>query len=202
MKNTLFLFIAALFFSASVNAQSTVDSIAAKYHLLPMPEALTIEKTFPVLGTYQLNAEDATAQDVVITLDQENKGIVWIEGLPEGKMKAYLKKSPATYRIVAQKTESGKRIPEGTLIFDPSTSSLNIALGKAFDNVDPASVFNAAGSASADVAASGASQVKVKTKSGVSKSKTKLMLYTALKTEQNGAGTTGVSAPVNPNTPQ
>jgi len=76
MKNTLFLFIAALFFGASVNAQSTVDSIEAKYHLLPMPQALTIEKTFPVIGTYQLNGEDATAQDVLITLDQENKGVV------------------------------------------------------------------------------------------------------------------------------
>jgi hypothetical protein len=199
MKNTLFLFIAALLFGASVNAQSTVDSIEAKYHLLPMPQALTIEKTFPVLGTYQLNG-DATAQDVVVTLDEENKGIVWIEGLPEGKMKAYLKKSPATYRIVAQKTESGKQIPEGTLIFDPSTSSLNIAIGKAFDNVDPASVFNNIGQA--DVASSGANQVKVKTKTATSKSKTKLMVYTASKTEQSSAGTTGVTAPASPNTQQ
>jgi hypothetical protein len=201
MKNTLFLFIAALFFGASVNAQSTVDSISAKYHLLPMPEALTIEKTFPVIGTYQLNGENGAAQDVTITLDQENKGIVWIEGLPEGKMKAYLKKSPATYRIIAQKTESGKQISEGTLIFDPSSSVLNIALGKAFDNIDPASVFNDLASTGSTVS-SGATEVKVKTKTGVSKSKSKLMFYTASKSEQNGAGTTGVSTPGSPNTQQ
>jgi len=117
-----------------------------------------------------------------------------------GIIKAYLKKSPATYRIIAQKTESGKQIPEGTLIFDASTSTLNIAIGKAFDNVDPASVFNNV--AHTDVAASGATQVKVKTKTGVSKSKNKLMVYTASKTEQNSTGTTGVTAPASPNTQQ
>ena len=198
MKNTIFFFIAALFFGASVKAQSTVDSIAAQYHLLPMPPALTIEKTFPVIGTYQLNGSDA--QDVVINLDQENKGIVWIEGLPEGKMKAYLKRSPATYRVVPQKTESGKQIAEGTLIFDPSTSVLNIAIGKSFDNNDPASVFNAIRPTGTDAA--GVSQVKVKTKSGVAKSKSRLMVYTASKSEQNGAGTTSVTSPASPNTQQ
>ena len=59
MKNTFFLVLAALLFTASVQAQTTVDSIAAKYKLIPMPEPLTIEKTFPVLGTYQL-ATDAS----------------------------------------------------------------------------------------------------------------------------------------------
>src|SRR5687767_12198168 len=54
MKNVFFSAVAALLFSASVEAQSTVDSIAAKYKLVPMPEALTIEKTFPILGSYQL----------------------------------------------------------------------------------------------------------------------------------------------------
>ena len=55
MKNTIFLFIAALFITASATAQSTVDSIRAKYQMQSMPDALTIEKTFPVLGTYQLS---------------------------------------------------------------------------------------------------------------------------------------------------
>ena len=93
MKNTIFLFIAALFFSAAVNAQSTVDSIRSKYQLQPMPGALTVEKAFPVIGTYQMNAADGSMQNVIITLDSVNKGIVWVEGLPQGKFKAYLKKS-------------------------------------------------------------------------------------------------------------
>ena len=45
MKNTIFLFLAAFFITATVNAQTTVDSIRAKYKLQPMPEALTAEKS-------------------------------------------------------------------------------------------------------------------------------------------------------------
>ena len=85
MKNTIIAFIAALFLGLGVQAQSTVDSIASKYHLLPMPAPLTIEKTFPVLGSYQLNTTDGASQNVVVTLDQDNKGIVWIEGLPQDR---------------------------------------------------------------------------------------------------------------------
>ena len=130
MKNTIFLFIAALLFGASVNAQSTVDSINAKYQLLPMPQAMTLEKSFPVLGSYNLTTKEGTTVPVTITIDSASKGIVWVEGLPEGKFKAYLKRSPATYRIVAQKNDAGKSIPEGTLIFDQTTNTLNVALGK------------------------------------------------------------------------
>ncbi len=177
MKNTIFLFIASLFLATAVNAQSTVDSIRAKYQLLPMPEALTIEKTFPVLGSYQLTAEDGSAQTVTVTLDSVNKGIVWVEGLPEGKFKAFLRQSPGIYRVIAQKSASGRQIPEGTLYFDPATSTLSIALGKHFDNVDPVAVFNAAG-ANTEVA-----EVKVKTKKG--KSKTKVVFYNAIKEQQS-----------------
>jgi hypothetical protein len=192
MKNTIFLAIAALFFSVSLSAQSTVDSIASKYKLQPMPEALTVEKAFPALGTYQLAAADGTTQNVTISMDQNSKGIVWVEGLPEGKFKAYLRKSPATYRILAQKSEAGKSIPEGTLIFNPETNTLNIALGKAFDEADPAAIFGTVnGAATADVATAGSNEVKVKTKTPTSKSKTKVQFYTATKAEQ--ATTTSVN---------
>jgi hypothetical protein len=192
MKNTIFLFIAALFITASVNAQSTVDSIHAKYQLQPMPEALTIEKTFPVIGTYQLNTTDGTTgQNVTITLDSASKGIIWISGLPEGTMKAYLKKSPGTYRIVSQKSDAGKQIPEGTLFFDPSTNTLSVALGKPYDETDPTAIFaNANMNTNTDVADNN-SQVKVKTKDANSKTKTKtrLVFYTATKTQMNSTST-------------
>lgn len=178
MKNTIFLFIAALFISAAASAQTTVDSIRAKYQLIPMPEALTIEKSFPVLGSYQLTAADGSIQTISISIDSVNKGIVWVEGLPEGKFKAFLRKSPGTYRVIAQKTESGKQIPEGTLHFDPSTSTLSVALGKKFDEVDPVAIFNNP-SADSDVA-----EVKVKSKKGGAKSKTKLVFYNAIKADQ------------------
>jgi hypothetical protein len=193
MKNTIFLFIAALLFTAAVNAQSTVDSIHAKYQMQPMPEALTIEKTFPVIGTYQLNAADSSsAQQVTIALDSSNKGVIWISGLPEGTMKAYLKKAPGTYRIVSQKSESGKQIPEGTLFFDPSTNTLNVALGKAYDEADPTAIFaNANATADNMDVADNATQVKTKTKTPAGKAKTKnrLVFYTATKNAMTSTDT-------------
>jgi hypothetical protein len=192
MKNAIFLFVAALFVTVSVNAQSTVDSIHAKYQMQPMPDTLTIEKTFPVLGSYQLNSTTGTAQTVTVTLDSSNRGVIWIAGLPEGTMKAYLKKSPGTYRIVSQKSESGAQIPEGTLYFDPTTNALNIALGRTYNETDPTAVFtNVNGTDNtADVADNG-TQVKVKTKTPSSKTKTKskLVLYTATKSEMNSTST-------------
>jgi hypothetical protein len=189
MKNTIFLFLAAFLMTATVKAQSTVDSIAAKYKLLPMPEALTLEKTFPVLGTYHLNSATDSSSVVTISLDSANKGMVWIEGLPQGKMKAYLKQSPATYRILAQKTESGVQVPEGTLIYDPSTNTLNVALGKAFNDANPSEIFAMnANAATSDVASSG-TEVKVKTKSKEGKTKNKIVFYSATKEMQNTSST-------------
>jgi hypothetical protein len=186
MKNTIFLFLAAFFITATVSAQSTVDSIKAKYTLQPMPEALTLEKAFPVIGSYQLTTADATST-VTVSLDSANKGIVWVDGLPQGKFKAFLKQSPATYRVIAQKTESGTQIPEGTLIFDPSTSTLNIALGKAFNDSNPSEVF-ALNVAPADEATA-ATEVKVKTKTKDSKKKEKIVFYSATKAQQNTSST-------------
>lgn len=195
MKNFFFLLIAALFMTAAVNAQSTVDSIQAKYQMQPMPEALTLEKTFPVIGTYQLNSTTGTPQTVTVTLDTTNKGIIWISGLPEGTMKAYLKKSPGTYRIVSQKTESGTQVPEGTLFFDPSTNTLDIALGKAYDEADPTAIFNNMNANSTADVANNANEVKVKTKSsaGKTKAKTRLVFYTATKAETNNSTSTNAA---------
>ena len=190
MKNTIFLFLAAFLVTASVNAQSTADSIAAKYKLLPMPEALTLEKAFPAIGTYHLTGTADTTSIVTVSLDSSNKGIVWVEGLPQGKFKAYLKQSPASYRIIAQKTESSTQVPEGTLVFDPSTNTLNVALGKAFDDANPSEVFamNTGTTESTDVADAG-TEVKVKTKTKESKVKNKIVFYSAVKAVQNTSST-------------
>ena len=191
MKNTIFLFIAALLFGASVNAQSTVDSINAKYQLLPMPQAMTLEKSFPVLGSYNLTTKEGTTVPVTITIDSASKGIVWVEGLPEGKFKAYLKRSPATYRIVAQKNDAGKSIPEGTLIFDQTTNTLNVALGKKFDDVDPAAIFTMTGDVTADVASG--TEVKVKSKTATKKTKEKVVFYSATKADTTTTTSTNVN---------
>jgi hypothetical protein len=201
MKSKFLLVVAAFVFSISLNAQSTVDSIAAKYKLLPMPEPFTIEKAFPVLGSYQLvtnnnlsanqtsvNTEatnvtlnEQPTSNVSVYLDEESKGIIWVEGLPEGKFKAYLKKSPSTYRIISQKTETGVQIPEGTLIFDPEANVLNIALGKEFNDEEPTAVFATANSETVSVEQTTAKNTKAKK----APAKAKVKLYTATKV---GAG--------------
>jgi len=133
-----------------------------------------------------LNSTDSSsAQQVTIALDSSSKGIIWITGLPEGTMKAYLKKSPGTYRIISQKSDNGKQIPEGTLFFDPSTNTLNVALGKAYDEADPTAIFanaNTVTTENTDVA-DNATTVKTKTKTsaGKTKEKNRLVFYTATK---------------------
>jgi hypothetical protein len=178
MKNRLLPAFAALLIAASANAQSTVDSIAAKYSLLPMPQPLTLEQKFPVVGTYELSNGTETASPLTITMDPENKGIVWVEGLPQGRVKAYLRKSPATYRIPAQKTEAGKNVPEGTLIFDKESGTLNVSLGAPFNNEDPAAVFVHNNSTE------GKNVVALKKKSDTYKYKAKITYYTAVKQQQ------------------
>ncbi len=154
MKNNLF-FAAALLLATAAGAQTTttapittnpagtttvtetstvVDTAALKGLTT---ETLRPEHIFPVLGNYK--ASGTSANDITITLDSVNKGIVWVEGLPQGKFKALMKKAPATYKIPAQKTESGKPVAEGTLFLNPASKELTIVLGRLFDDADPSS---------------------------------------------------------------
>ena len=122
----------------------TVVAITSKYEgkYLTARPASTEADVFPVIGKYE-SSTNTDAPEVTIVLDAENKGIAWIEGLPQGRIKAMLRKSPATYKIPAQKTEDGKEVAEGTLIFDKETNTLSISIGKPFNAEDPASVFAA-----------------------------------------------------------
>jgi hypothetical protein len=175
MKKTAIILGAVLFlFTATVNAQtdsskqltSTSTTMATnsgdkwnnwsadKYKMLPMPEALTTEKIFPVLGHYSVTAKETTAtadanatentaatSDVTITLDETNKGIVWVDGLPQGRIKAYLRKSPSTYMIPTQKTADDKDLPQGALIFDKDANTLDVCIGCKYNSEDPAASF-------------------------------------------------------------
>lgn len=98
-------------------------------------ETLKPSHIFPVLGTYQVSG--AYEGQVEVVLDETNKGIVWVNGLPQGNFKAVMKKSPATYKIPVQKSSSGKAVAEGTLHFNPETKELNIVLGRTFNDADP-----------------------------------------------------------------
>lgn len=156
-----------LLFAATVNAQTepappakpaTTDQWnnhdPEKYKLLPMPEPMTLEKKFPVIGKYELTQKSSPAKasttdaaavpattTVTITVDETNKGIAWVEGLPQGKIKAMMRKAPGTYKIPAQKTEDGKDIPEGVLIYDKDNNMLDVCIGCIYNIEDPASAF-------------------------------------------------------------
>jgi hypothetical protein len=142
-----------LLFTATLNAQTepvqpakvTTDQwnnySPDKYKMLPMPAPLTTEKIFPVIGKYTLTDKDGAASNAAITLDETNKGIVWVDGLPQGKIKAYLKKVPGVYIIPAQKTADEKDLAAGVLIFNKESKTLDVCLGCTYNNEDPASAF-------------------------------------------------------------
>lgn len=156
MKNTIVL-ASALLITAAAEAQTQSDStkkpltvtaattlsdtsINSAYVADPAAlksltsETLRPEHAFPILGSY--TSTGSASGNVTITLDSANKGIVWVEGLPQGRFKALMKKAPATYKIPAQKTESGKDVQEGTLFFNPSSKELTILLGRPFDDAN------------------------------------------------------------------
>ncbi len=150
MKNNTFLFLSLLVGSA-VGAQTTTDTttntppaatVAASVVIPEHLKGLTTEKlrpehSFPALGSYK--ASGASTGDITLTLDETNKGIVWVEGLPQGKFKALMKKAPSTYKVPAQQTEAGKAVAEGVLFFNPESKELTIVLGRPFDDADPTS---------------------------------------------------------------
>lgn len=156
MKNSLVTTAAALAIAAAASAQTTpptppvqatpatpVTTVTASVplntpaHLKGLTvETLRPEHSFPALGTY--TATGSSVGNLTITLDETNKGIVWVEGLPQGKFKALMKKAPATYKIPAQQTETGKAVAEGTLFLNPDSGELTVVLGKAFNDEDPA----------------------------------------------------------------
>lgn len=140
-----------------------------KYKLQPMPEALSREKIFPVIGKYNVTDKAGTASTVTINIDESNKGLAWIEGLPQGRIKAHLRKSPGVYKIPAQKTADDKAVPEGVLIYDKDANTLDVCIGCTYNIEDPGAPFAAV----AEPEVAPVTETKVK-KGAVVKSKTKM----------------------------
>jgi len=171
MKRNVFLGLSlALLVAIGANAQvSTTPEVPRNYKpepqpLLPMPEPLTEEMVFPVLGKDELTNKNGDVSDITVSGDMENKGIVWVNGMKQGKFKAYLRESPATYKIPSQATlkndeeesnssvdatienkttahKSGKSISGGTMIFDKDANKMYINLGKKYNETEPAKAF-------------------------------------------------------------
>lgn len=124
--------------TAPVSNMVTLDSNLPE-HLKGVTSSTVQPKHYlPVLGSY--STSDA-ATNLTITVDEQNVGIVWIDGLPQGKVKAFLKKAPATYKIPAQKTVEGKSVAEGTLVYDKDAKQLWLCTDCAFNEADPAATF-------------------------------------------------------------
>lgn len=208
-KTTLIASAAFLLIAASANAQTEPTPAQAPkteasqskdkynnwtpetYKLQPMPEALTTEKVFPAIGKYELTGKDGAASTVTVTLDETSKGIVWVDGLPEGRFKAILRKSPAIYKIPAQKLgeeENAKKLAEGVLIYDRDANTLSVCIGCTYNAEDPAIAFTpdavAAEEKAAEEAAKPAKTAKTKAakKPAVAKvEKIKAVRYTGSK---------------------
>jgi hypothetical protein len=117
---------------------------------------LTENAIFPILGSYEVVNEKGESNNISISNDVENKGIIWIRGLVDGKFYANLKESPATYKIFPQKLSpdenldsmavskksSGKFIEEGTIIFDKEMNKIYINIGNKYNEIDPSLIFN------------------------------------------------------------
>ncbi|ULT42494.1 hypothetical protein KRR40_02465 [Niabella defluvii] len=116
-KNFLLAAVLSLTIAATSFAQvSTTPEVPRNYkpqpkELAPMPGELTDEMIFPVLGKYDYVNKEEKVASVTVTRDAENKGVVWINGMPQGKFKADLKQSPSTYKIPEQKPYKTTRQP-------------------------------------------------------------------------------------------
>ena len=104
---------------------------------LPKPNAG--RHFIPVIGNYQSSVETSTVKNIVVTVDEQNPGKIWIEGLEPVKIYALLKAIPGTYKIPAQKAED-KSFPEGTLMYDDNSKQINLCVGCGYDNANPTAV--------------------------------------------------------------
>ena len=187
---------------------------ADTYKMQPMPEALTTEKIFPVLGKYQLTDKEGASSTVTVSLDPENKGLIWIEGLPQGKIKATLRKSPATYKIpvqplegqviaapeatdtkVAKNTKAAKEVkakelPEGVLIYDKDANLLNVCIGCTYKAEDPATAFMTTEPATTEVEKTEKKATKSSKKAVAKVTKVKPVLYSGNKIIETTASAT------------
>lgn len=187
------------------------------YKMLPMPEALSVEKIFPVIGQYEIKNDKGATSTLNITLDETNKGIVWIDGLPQGRIKATLRKSPATYKIPVQPLEAqqlteeadaktaknakAKELPEGVLIYDRDANVINLCLGCKYNNEDPAAAFTSASqdTEATEEQAAADKNTKKNTKTKAPKvEKTKPVHYTGSKVIQELPATEDPAMPQQP----
>ena len=101
---------------------------------LPKPNAG--RHFIPVIGSYQASGDSTAVKNISITVDEQNPGKIWIEGLEPVKIYALLKAIPGTYKIPAQKVDD-KKVAEGTLVYDDSNKQINVCVGCGYSDASP-----------------------------------------------------------------
>jgi hypothetical protein len=101
---------------------------------LPKPNAG--RHFIPVIGSYQASGDSTAVKNISITVDEQNPGKIWIEGLEPVKIYALLKAIPGTYKIPAQKVDD-KKVAEGTLVYDDSNKQINLCVGCGYSDASP-----------------------------------------------------------------
>lgn len=101
---------------------------------LPKPNAG--RHFIPVIGTYQASGDSTAVKNISITVDEQNPGKIWIEGLEPVKIYALLKAIPGTYKIPAQKVDD-KKVAEGTLLYDDNNKQVNVCVGCGYSDASP-----------------------------------------------------------------
>ena len=101
---------------------------------LPKPNAG--RHFIPVIGSYQASGDSTAIKNITVTVDEQNPGKIWIEGLQPVKIYAVLKAIPGTYKIPAQKVDD-KKVAEGTLLYDDSNKQINVCVGCGYSDASP-----------------------------------------------------------------
>ena len=174
----------------------------AKYAMLPMPAPMTTEQIFPVIGKYDVTNKEGEATQLTISLDESNKGIAWIDGLPQGRIKANLRQSPSTYKIPEQKLgeeKDAKTVAEGVLIYDKDANTVNVCLGCKYNVENPGVAFAPAPVEEEVVPAKPAKKTKVVKKKEV---KVKPVIYSGTKVIEAAPAATTTEVTPQPQTNQ
>lgn len=82
-----------------------------------------------------------TTGNVSITVDDQNPGKIWVEGIGANKFYAYLKNESNIYKIPAQKVGDSK-VEEGIVAYDEASKQVHIRIGSGYNDADPQASLN------------------------------------------------------------
>ena len=155
--------------TTDASAQATMMDTTSAASNFPKPNSG--RHYIPVIGSYKSTDQAASIQQVTVTVDEQNPGKVWVEGLMPARFYAVLKAVPGTYKIPAQKADD-KNIPEGTMMYDDNSKQLTACVGCGYNDATP--MVGSEPTTDATATDAMASNATAKTKVKANKTKTKV----------------------------